>query len=120
MGGVRRYASSEYPTLDASLAMKSPEKLKEFDEILDVREADELDGGQITFSGVQTRHIPVGALMRDLLSEDIQAMQGKKLLVYCRSGARSQLMTQMLRAADFDATNLDGGFLRYKGKNEFQ
>lgn len=69
--------------------------------ILDVREDDEWQAGHIEGA----THIPLSDLP-DRLSE---LLDGDRLIVTCRSGARSARATAYLQQAGIQAANLDGG-----------
>lgn len=71
-------------------------------QIVDVREPDEWHAGHIDGA----THIPLNALLAGG-SSALDA--GRPTVVVCRSGARSELATLMLRARGFDAANLTGG-----------
>jgi rhodanese-related sulfurtransferase/glyoxylase-like metal-dependent hydrolase (beta-lactamase superfamily II) len=69
--------------------------------LLDVREPDEWRGGHApgaTLIPMATVHDRLDALPRD-----------RRIVVMCRSGGRSAVTTDALRAAGFDAVNLAGG-----------
>jgi hydroxyacylglutathione hydrolase len=69
--------------------------------LLDVREADEWDAGHAP----DAAWIPMGELQGrvDELPRD------RRIVVICRSGARSHRVAGVLVGAGFDAVNLDGG-----------
>ena len=74
--------------------------------LVDVREPGELvtDG---RFPGAV--HIPLGEL-----SERAGELEGGRLVLACRSGARSAMAAEALRASGFDAYNLEGGILAWE------
>ncbi|GAC1320865.1 MAG: hypothetical protein NVSMB25_13840 [Thermoleophilaceae bacterium] len=74
-------------------------------ELIDVREPYERAAGYIPGS----RHIPLAELAGAL--DSLQPNQ--TLIVACRLGARSGLAAEALRAAGFDARNLNGGLLAW-------
>ena len=76
---------------------------------LDVRTEQENDGGHIPNS----THIPVGSLEERI--GEIEKFKDKKIVVYCRSGNRSAKGTTILIKYGFEAVNLTGGMLQWKG-----
>jgi rhodanese-related sulfurtransferase len=74
--------------------------------LLDVRERREWDAGHIEGSV----HIPMsqlGARQQELPTD-------RTILVVCRSGSRSGMVTQALKQAGYRAENLDGGVLAWR------
>jgi len=45
---------------------------------------------------------------------ELEQHREKKIIVYCRSGRRSQIATDILIDNNFIAFNMDGGFLAWK------
>ena len=98
----------------------------EIDRGITVQEAHEsLGSGDILFLDVRTRQefvnegriknamlIPVNVLERRLT--DLEQHRDKKIIVYCKSGRRSQIATEILNENNFNAYNMDGGFLAWK------
>ena len=98
----------------------------EKDRGITVQEAHEsLGSGDILFLDVRTRQefvnegriknamlIPVNVLERRLT--DLEQHRDKKIIVYCKSGRRSQIATEILNKNNFNAYNMDGGFLAWK------
>ena len=98
----------------------------EIDRDITVQEAHEsLGSGDILFLDVRTRQefvnegriknamlIPVNVLERRLT--DLEQHRDKKIIVYCKSGRRSQIATEILNKNNFNAYNMDGGFLAWK------
>ena len=76
---------------------------------LDVRTEQEHDVGHIPNS----THIPVGSLETRI--DEIEKFKDKKIVVYCRSGNRSAKGTTILIKSGFEAVNLSGGMLQWKG-----
>ncbi len=74
--------------------------------LLDVREDHERADGYIAPSV----HIPLGELS-DRAGELDPATP---LLVYCHSGVRSAMAADALRAAGYEAANLDGGIVAWQ------
>lgn len=71
-------------------------------QFIDVREPDEVAKG--TLPG--TTNIPLGDLPAELANLDLQ----RRVVVLCRSGARSKQAAEILTRAGFvDVVNLDGG-----------
>ena len=74
-------------------------------EILDVRTS-----GEHRFSSIpDSINIPL-----DTLRENLQFIEGKKLVVHCQVGQRGHTATRILAQEGFDVVNLDGGFLTWK------
>jgi rhodanese-related sulfurtransferase len=69
--------------------------------LLDVREADEWDAGHAP----EAVWIPMG----DLQQRVDELPRDRRIVVICRSGARSHRVAGVLLGAGFDAVNLDGG-----------
>ncbi len=69
--------------------------------VLDVREPDEYAEGHIPGAV----NIPMGQLTRRLSEID----RDRPVLLVCASGNRSGVMTEVLRAAGFEASNVAGG-----------
>jgi len=98
----------------------------EADRSITVQEAHEnLGNADILFLDVRTRQefvnegriknallIPVNVLERRLT--ELYQYKEKKIIVYCRSGRRSQVATDILINNNFNAFNMDGGFLAWK------
>lgn len=78
--------------------------------LLDVREADEWEAARIPGA----MWIPLGELpyrMGELPTD-------REIICVCRSGGRSELATKLLRAGDYEASNLLGGMLQWMGEVE--
>jgi adenylyltransferase/sulfurtransferase len=76
--------------------------------LLDVREPHELAICKLSF----TSHIPLGLLPQRL--SELNELKGKEVVVYCRSGGRSQRAAQFLAAQGFKSVyNLAGGILAW-------
>ena len=76
---------------------------------IDVRTQQEHDTGHIPNS----THIPVESLESRI--DEIQKFKEKRIIVYCRSGNRSLKGTKILNKYGFEAVNLSGGMLQWKG-----
>ena len=74
--------------------------------IIDVREADELEGGKIEGSV----HMPLGLTIRNAKKKQIEEMRGKKICTYCGTGYRGSIAADELNKEGFDAVTLEGGF----------
>lgn len=72
---------------------------------VDVRENDEWDAGRIDGA----THIP----MRSLAERLAELPADQRLLIVCRSGARSGQVTRALVQAGYDAVNLRGGMVAW-------
>jgi adenylyltransferase/sulfurtransferase len=76
--------------------------------ILDVREPHELEICRLE----NTAHIPLGAL-KERISE-LEQFKGREIVVYCRSGGRSQRAASFLASNGFKPVyNLVGGILAW-------
>ena len=98
----------------------------EADRSITVQEAHEYLGNEdILFLDVRTRQefvnegriknallISVSVLERRLA--ELDQHKEKKIIVYCRSGRRSQIATDILIKNNFNAFNMDGGFLAWE------
>ena len=73
--------------------------------IIDVREKHELTTG--TPRGAQ--HLPMQRVERR-----ISTLEGKEVLVICRSGNRSATVTRFLRSQGIDAHNVRGGMAAWR------
>ena len=76
---------------------------------IDVRTQQEYDTGHIPNS----THISVESLESRI--DEIEKYKEKKIVVYCRSGNRSSKGTKFLIKYGFEAMNLSGGMLQWKG-----
>ena len=76
---------------------------------IDVRTKQEHDTDHIPNS----THIPVESLESRI--DEIEKYKEKKIVVYCRSGNRSSKGTKILIKYGFEAMNLSGGMLQWKG-----
>jgi rhodanese-related sulfurtransferase len=74
-------------------------------QLIDVREIHEHEAGRIAGD----RLIVLG----DLSAEAHTIDQGRPVVFYCRSGARSAMATQAFSEAGFDAHNMAGGLLAW-------
>jgi rhodanese-related sulfurtransferase len=74
--------------------------------IIDVREADELDGGKIPDS----THMPLGLSIRNAKKKQIEDLRDKKICTYCGTGYRGNIAADELVKEGFDAVTLDGGY----------
>lgn len=78
--------------------------------VLDVREVSEYSQGHISGS----RNVPLGTLGSRL--EDLPRDQ--EIVVVCRSGGRSSAATKQLLQAGFQAVNMVGGMMAWRGAVE--
>ncbi len=74
--------------------------------IIDVREADELEGGKIQDS----IHMPLGLSIRNAKKKQIEDLRDKKICTYCGTGYRGNIAADELLKEGFDAVTLDGGY----------
>ena len=74
--------------------------------LVDVREDDELAAdGRIEGA----LHIPLGTL-----AERAGELAGERVVLICRSGARSGMAADALRASGYEACSVDGGILAWE------
>ncbi len=74
--------------------------------LVDVREPAELDEDGRVPDAV---HIPLGQL-----SERAAELAGEPVVLICRSGVRSAMAADALRASGFEAYSVDGGILAWE------
>jgi hydroxyacylglutathione hydrolase/adenylyltransferase/sulfurtransferase len=83
------------------------ELLAQFEvQLVDVRQAYEHEAGRIAGD----RHIELA----ELATRASEIDQGKPVVFYCRSGARSSMATQAFRQAGYEAYNMSGGLLEWE------
>lgn len=75
-------------------------------QLVDVRQAYEHEAGRIAGD----RHIELA----ELATRASEIDQGKPVVFYCRSGARSSMATQAFRQAGYEAYNMSGGLLEWE------
>jgi rhodanese-related sulfurtransferase len=75
-------------------------------QLIDVRQAHENQAGRISGS----RLVELGELPAQAGSID----QGRPVVFYCRTGARSAMATQAFRQAGYDAHNMAGGLVDWQ------
>lgn len=76
--------------------------------IIDVREAVEVAAGKIP----QAIHIPLSSLPNRVRELD----KNKEYFIVCRSGNRSFHATMFLSSLGFNATNMAGGMIEWRGE----
>ena len=59
-------------------------------------------------------HIPLQEIQSRI--SEIEKIKDKKIIVYCRSGARSSMASKALLKEGFDVLNLTGGIMSWKGE----
>jgi len=74
--------------------------------IIDVREADELNGGVVEGSV----HMPLGLSIRNVKKKQIEDLRNKKICTYCGTGYRGNIAADELVKDGFNAVTLDGGY----------
>jgi rhodanese-related sulfurtransferase len=74
-------------------------------QLIDVREHHEHEAGRIAGDRL--------IVLSDLSAEAHTIDQGRPVVFYCRSGARSAMATQAFSEAGFDAHNMAGGLLAW-------
>lgn len=94
----------EIDTTDLADKLSNGEELH----IIDVREDDEVEQGMIP----NAQHIKLGDVPERLDELDAET----HYYIICRSGARSLRAAQYLEAKGYQATNVDGGMLAWKGE----
>ena len=95
-------------TIENSEAMKLLENDNYY--FLDVRTLKEHNNKSIP----NTECIPVQEIEQRI--EEIDQYKNKKIIVYCRSGNRSEIATKILNQNGFDAYNMLGGMNEWKGE----
>jgi len=67
----------------------------------------------------ETNHISGSILIPleqiDSRANELMRYEGKDIIVYCRSGRRSERASTILRGYGFDVMNMEGGILQWKG-----
>ena len=80
--------------------------------LLDVREAQEYSSGHIK----EAVHIPMSALKKRVT--ELDKHKDKSVLIYCRSGSRSNYACKVLRQAGFEnVNNMSGGVMSWSNAN---
>lgn len=74
--------------------------------IIDVREADELQGGKIEGS----QHMALGLTIRNAKKKQIEDLRDKKICTYCGTGYRGNIAADELNKEGFNAVTLEGGY----------
>jgi len=104
---AKKNQGSSLPQIDSKIATKF---IKEDDYIfLDVRSIKEHKVKAIP----NTPNIPVQELENRI--DELEIYRDKKIVVYCRSGNRSKLGTDILNKNGYDAVNLIGGMIQWDG-----
>ncbi len=78
--------------------------------LLDVRSPQEYAGERIANSPL----MPLQYIEKKI--RDLERYKNKKIIVYCRSGNRSELAVEILREYGFNALNMQGGILQWKAE----
>lgn len=78
---------------------------KEKINLLDVRSIDEYRGGHIEGA----KNLPLQAI------DSFQGKQSEPVYVICHSGMRSRIAARALRKKGYEAINVRGGMMAYKG-----
>jgi len=98
-------SQAEEPAVAAPVKIEAAEKqLADGAQLLDVRTKEEWDEGHIKNATLVTV-TEDGFLDKAKAALDVK----KPVVVYCRSGKRSAMATEQLRAAGFTVYDLDGG-----------
>jgi rhodanese-related sulfurtransferase len=91
----------------------TPKELEERNDeytIIDVRETDELEEGEI----VGAVNIPLGRLIRNARHGDLNDLKGKKICTCCNSGYRGNIAADELNKQGFHSVTIEGGYSAYK------
>ena len=91
----------------------TPKELRERQDeyvYVDVREADEIEGGMIEGAV----NIPLGLLIRKARLGDLHDLKNKKIVTYCSGGYRGNIAADELNKLGFDTVNIEGGYSAYK------
>ena len=101
---ARLFGSASLPGIDPAEAQTrlgtNPQPF-----LLDVRQPEEYQSGHIPGAGL----IPLGEL-----AHRIKELPGdREIICVCQTGSRSRSATQQLKAAGFNAVNLQGGMLAW-------
>ncbi len=98
------FGSSSVPSVDPAQAQsRLDQKPRPF--LLDVRQPDEYRAGHIAGAAL----IP----LRELAVRMKDLPRDREIICVCRSGNRSHSATNQLRAAGFNAVNLQGGMINW-------
>jgi len=77
-------------------------------QVIDVREDHEHEAGHVAGD----RHIVLPQLSEQAGSLD----RNRPVVVYCRSGSRSEVAAEAMKASGYDAYSIDGGFVAWLEK----
>jgi rhodanese-related sulfurtransferase len=77
-------------------------------QVIDIREDHEHEAGHVAGD----RHIVLPELSEHAGSLD----RNRPVVVYCRSGSRSEVAADALKASGYDAYSIDGGFVAWLDK----
>lgn len=72
--------------------------------LIDIREAEEL-GHSESLAG--TQHIPMGKMFTEAVKDNLP--KDKKMVVFCRTGVRAEIVARELRRRGYDIDGLEGG-----------
>lgn len=103
-------SAAEKPAAPAPVKIEEAEKqIADGAQILDVRTKEEWDEGHLKGAALVT-------VTEDGFLEKAKAVLDPKkdVVVYCKSGRRSAIATEQLRAAGFTVHDLEGGFTAWK------
>ena len=109
--GVAGAGAVEVPVIDGPVKIEQAEKLlADGVQVLDVRTKEEWDAGRLKGA------IRVDFLEEGFLTKAVAALDPKKpLLVYCRSGNRSEKAAKILRDGGFSAVyEMTGGIVAWE------
>jgi len=104
LGFLQNNPSSKFPNITAS-DLKTKLDLNADIVLLDVRTKPEWSGPLGHLSGA--RLSPLQELNQRFT--ELDSVKNKEIIVYCRSGNRSQVATALLREKGFNAVNMIGG-----------
>ncbi len=71
---------------------------------IDIREAEELEHSD-TLPG--TQHIPMGKMFTEAVKDNLP--KDTKMVVFCRTGVRAEIVARELRERGYDIEGLEGG-----------
>lgn len=72
--------------------------------LIDIREAEELEYSE-SLAGAQ--HIPMGKMFTEAVKDNLP--KDTKMVVFCRTGVRAEIVARELRGRDYDIDGLEGG-----------
>ena len=89
---------------------KALEKDREDLLLLDIREDEELSADTKVEGST---HMPMGKVFTETAKDNLP--KDKKIIVFCRSGSRAEIVARELRAKGYDVEGLEGGLSELNG-----